>query len=572
MEASKITLGNYSSLFSTDLQKKAKATKVRECDEVDKNCFVAYVDDGTETFDVTIKIGKGKVVEKHDCDCGGTIPFCKHKIALLQHIEADPKPEKKVKKVAKLSPTAILLESADTEKLKLWVLELIKKNKDIELSFVHHFSEEKKKYTPEEIWAISLEAVKAVIGRRKNIESGEVKKIVDVWTTIHSPIIDDYLADVSDKSAFVNFNAIIDIVLSQQMGYAVSSNKFMKYIESLLLKIIEPINKVVYEPSWELAVGHFNKKIFSGDREIKKLYLTFLTSLLTISSDERKAKLSFAMLEQFKIYVSGEKYQLVDYNLTMLSIAESNDLFSQYHTCFKPLYFQNDYNIKLINILIEHDYYELAEQFCKEQINNNSNNKFDYSYFILLKKIYTSTMDDKKLAYVYSVMFNLTYDFNEYNFILEHIQGEENKKKWMKSVRHNALMDAKSNNKKAMNFYFELLNSEKEFKKMLDTLTNFRSYELILKFFEPMYQANKKSFLEAIIMKSYSYSFSGGKYKGEKEETLEELLQKVIKFYSLEYITTLFEYSNKTNLYGYENPFLTYSLDRLPELNGRTSK
>ena len=572
MEASKITLGNYSSLFSTDLQKKAKATKVRECDEVDKNCFVAYVDDGTETFDVTIKIGKGKVVEKHDCDCGGTIPFCKHKIALLQHIEADPKPEKKVKKVAKLSPTALLLESADTEKLKLWVLELIKKNKDIELSFVHHFSEEKKKYTPEEIWAISLEAVKAVIGRRKNIESGEVKKIVDVWTTIHSPIIDDYLADVSDKSAFVNFNAIIDIVLSQQMGYAVSSNKFMKYIESLLLKIIEPINKVVYEPSWEMAVGHFNKKIFSGDREIKKLYLIFLNNLLTISSDERKAKLSFAMLEQFKIYVSGEKYQLVDYNLTMLSIAESNDLFSQYHTCFKPLYFQNDYNIKLINILIEHDYYELAEQFCKEQINNNSNNKFDYSYFILLKKIYTSTMDDKKLAYVYSVMFNLTYDFNEYNFILEHIQGEENKKKWMKSVRHNALMDAKSNNKKAMNFYFELLNSEKEFKKMLDTLTNFRSYELILKFFEPMYQANKKSFLEAIIMKSYSYSFSGGKYKGEKEETLEELLQKVIKFYSLEYITTLFEYSNKTNLYGYENPFLTYSLDRLPELNGRASK
>ena len=137
----------------------------------------------------------------------------------------------------------------------------------------------------------------------------------------------------------------------------------------------------------------------------------------------------------------------------------------------------------------------------------------------------------------------------------------------MKSVRHNALMDAKAYNKKAMNFYFELLNSENNSKKMLDTLTSFRTYELILKFFEPMYQANKKSFLEAIIMKNYSYSFSGGKYRGEKEETLEELLQKVIKFYSLEYITTLFEYSNKTSIYGYENVFLQYSLDRLPELN-----
>ena len=567
MEGSKITLTNYSSLFSADLQKKAKATKVRECDEVDKNCFVAYVDDGTETFDVTIKIGKGKVVEKHDCDCGGTAPFCKHKLALLQHIDADPKPEKKVRKVAKLSPTALLLESADIEKLKLWVLELIKKNKDIELSFLHHFSEEKKKYTPEEIREISLQAVKVVVGRRKNIEAGEVKKIVDVWTTIHKPIIDDYISDVSDKNEFLNFDAIINIVFTQQIFYVVSSNKFFKYIESLLLKIIEPINKVVYEPSWELAVGHFNKKIYSGDREIKKLYLIFLTSLITISSDERKKKLAFAMLEQFKIYVSGEKYQLVEYSLTMLGIAESNDLFSQYHTCFKPIHYQNEYNIKLINVLIAHGYYELAEKFCKQQINNNSNSKYDFSYYILLKKIYVATKDNKKLAYVISVMFNQTYDFNEYNFILDHIEGEENKNKWMKSVRQNALMDAKAYNKKAMNFYFELLNSENNSKKMLDTLTSFRTYELILKFFEPMYQANKKSFLEAIIMKNYSYSLSGGKYRGEKEETLEELLQKVIKFYSLEYITTLFEYSNKTSIYGYENVFLQYSLDRLPELN-----
>jgi len=567
MEGSKITLTNYSSLFSADLQKKAKATKVRECDEVDKNCFVAYVDDGTETFDVTIKIGKGKAVEKHDCDCGGTAPFCKHKLALLQHIDADPKPEKKVRKVAKLSPTALLLESADIEKLKLWVLELIKKNKDIELSFLHHFSEEKKKYTPEEIREISLQAVKVVVGRRKNIEAGEVKKIVDVWTTIHKPIIDDYISDVSDKNEFLNFDAIINIVFTQQIFYVVSSNKFFKYIESLLLKIIEPINKVVYEPSWELAVGHFNKKIYSGDREIKKLYLIFLTSLITISSDERKKKLAFAMLEQFKIYVSGEKYQLVEYNLTMLGIAESNDLFSQYHAFFKPIHYQNEYNIKLINVLIAHGHYELAEKFCKQQINNNSNSKYDFSYYILLKKIYVATKDNKKLAYVISVMFNQTYDFNEYNFILDHIEGEENKNKWMKSVRQNALMDAKAYNKKAMNFYFELLNSENNSKKMLDTLTSFRTYELILKFFEPMYQANKKSFLEAIIMKNYSYSFSGGKYRGEKEETLEELLQKVIKFYSLEYITTLFEYSNKTSIYGYENVFLQYSLDRLPELN-----
>jgi hypothetical protein len=316
-----------------------------------------------------------------------------------------------------------------------------------------------------------------------------------------------------------------------------------------------------------MAVGHFNKKIYSGDREIKKLYLIFLTSLITISSDERKHKLAFAMLEQFKVYVSGEKYQLVEYNLTMLGIAESNDLFSQYHACFKPIHYQNEYNIKLINVLIEHGYYELAEQFCKQQINNNSNSKYDFSYYILLKKIYVATKDNKKLAYVISVMFNQTYDFNEYNFILEHIEGEENRNKWMKSVRQNALNDAKAYNKKAMNFYFELLNSENNFKKMLDTLTSFRSYELILKFFEPMYQANKKSFLEAIIMKNYSYSFSGGKYRGEKEEILEELLQKVIKFYTLEYITTLFEYSNKTSIYAYDNVFLQYSLDRLPELN-----
>ena len=58
----KVSVKNFSSVLPKDLLKLAEKNKVRECDETEKGHFVAYVDEGTDSYDVSLVIeGKGVV-------------------------------------------------------------------------------------------------------------------------------------------------------------------------------------------------------------------------------------------------------------------------------------------------------------------------------------------------------------------------------------------------------------------------------------------------------------------------------------------------------------------------------
>src|SRR5271156_4676146 len=80
-----LTLKNYAAALPADLLLQAKKNKVRECDETEKGHFVAYVDDGNESFDVSLTIKAGNEITHHTCECNSGV-FCRHKAALIAHI------------------------------------------------------------------------------------------------------------------------------------------------------------------------------------------------------------------------------------------------------------------------------------------------------------------------------------------------------------------------------------------------------------------------------------------------------------------------------------------------------
>lgn len=51
-----ITLTNYKATRPPDLLKKATKGSVRECDEIEKGHFQAYVDENDKTFDTYLKV------------------------------------------------------------------------------------------------------------------------------------------------------------------------------------------------------------------------------------------------------------------------------------------------------------------------------------------------------------------------------------------------------------------------------------------------------------------------------------------------------------------------------------
>ncbi|MEJ7682788.1 MAG: hypothetical protein WKG06_33995 [Segetibacter sp.] len=99
-----LSLKNYKTTLPKELQKLAEKNKVRECDETEKGHYVAYVDEGNDTFDVSLILSPDQKIVSHVCDCKNSSSFCRHKTALLIHIEKGSKITQsvKAKKKAKL--------------------------------------------------------------------------------------------------------------------------------------------------------------------------------------------------------------------------------------------------------------------------------------------------------------------------------------------------------------------------------------------------------------------------------------------------------------------------------------
>ena len=116
-----LTLKNFATTLSKDLILLAQKNKVRECDETGKGHFVAYVDEGSESFDVSLEIAAGGKISAHACDCGAKISFCRHKLALLMQIAEGKKEKVTIKARKKESKTEALLANATSEQLKAWV-------------------------------------------------------------------------------------------------------------------------------------------------------------------------------------------------------------------------------------------------------------------------------------------------------------------------------------------------------------------------------------------------------------------------------------------------------------------
>jgi len=62
-------------------RRKAEKFPVREAEETDKGNWVAFVDDGAESYDVQLSLSKGNLLQ-HTCDCGKVDAdgFCLHQL------------------------------------------------------------------------------------------------------------------------------------------------------------------------------------------------------------------------------------------------------------------------------------------------------------------------------------------------------------------------------------------------------------------------------------------------------------------------------------------------------------
>ncbi|PUZ30022.1 hypothetical protein GA0116948_1017 [Chitinophaga costaii] len=494
-----LSLNNVKTVLPKAIITKAGKCTVRECDELEKGHFQAYVDEQAESFDVSITLGDKNIVTAHSCDCKRKQPVCHHKVALLLHLKKGSSlPSSSQKK--KTLQLESLVDQVGVDELRAWIKTLLGKNKDLELAFVHQFTQQQKEHTPADIKQLTQAAVKAVLKNRKKADTSEVKKIVELWIDIHASFVAQYRAHLTDETLFLLFNAIIAAVEDTQGEIITTSNRFDKYLEKQFADLITALDALQDDEAWHTATSYFTNHTIYQQYGLRKSYLFFHEKLLLQASAARKQWHVKALLKQYTNmnlhkYYNGEAYTEMLLNMTM-----NTGLFNTCYSRFKPIYYNNKYNLQLITGLIDLGQLPLAEQYCEQQIKVNVKEEYSIPYLELLRDIYRQEKNDPKLATVLMTLFPLTYNFEDYLFINAQLPDEEQRKNWRSKILARARKA--TYNQHAVAFAFRLMEEEQKHKKMIDYLDSYCSYQLIAQYAEKMILADKQAFLRQLLIRS----------------------------------------------------------------------
>ncbi len=491
-----LTFDNFQERVSKSVLTKAKKMVARDMEEVAPNKFVAYVDDAAKSYDVAIELDK-KEIKDISCDCSNRLTFCVHKVSLINLLKS--KKTSIIKKaVAKMKQTEaeILLDTIDLDTLRLWMATMFKKNKDIEFLFVNEFSKSEANFTKEDVRIIIDKAIKSVIKNKKKIDATELKKIIDALEVALAPVLKfckDNIALPESNELFLFTNSLL---FEFHNNMYLNSIKMLRYIEKIYKEINFYIHSLQNQKQWETIVDE-NVKFLLLEKNIYGMQMETVFHLYdSIDSKERKVFFASVIFDIFTIAVNKETRYIKEVLLFFIKVLSENDLFSKVYRQFTTLRYENEYNVFLIEKLIEIEKYDLAEQFSKEQIERNSNDKYSVDYLKLLFKIFTITQNESKMASLQMKLIFYDYSLENYQLIHKYVPEVEFKKFRTKLLTH--LKRNFYDNPKSGTAYFEILFWEKKYKLMLENISEYTSYELVYLYKEELFLLDKLNFLIAL--------------------------------------------------------------------------
>lgn len=463
--------------------KETKKLKVRDFDQIDKNTFVAYVDQNNESFDVQIILDDKKNIVSKTCDCN-LKTGCIHQTAMLLFLTNEKLVSPKIKKTSqrKLSETDTILNQIDSEDLKHWLSNLLNNNKEVAFLFKSEFGKKNTSFEKKDIQEIIKLAIQSVIGKRKSIETNEVKKIIENLNISLKEVLEYiFSSEINDKT-YNLLETIIDKLLKFEMDYYITSIRITRFIENLNNTLLKTIFNTKDLETWKQSVEFYFSKVF--DNEIYSSYdFELVKNIYSFSEINELQRTFFIKLAEKKFteiqhVVKDDFTRLhIDFEMFFLNIFSENKLFEKYKNLFKPRRFQNEYNIILIRNLIEINELEKAENYCTEQINNNINENYDLPYINFLAEIYSKTNNTHKKATLLANYGAYTFDFENYLFIKKNCSPFEFKK-YRQKILTNANYNSQNGDIQAFDFYYKVIKDDGLKNKLISLLAKSHNLNL----------------------------------------------------------------------------------------------
>lgn len=477
--------------------------KVRECDEEPKGTFIAYVDDGELSYDVKIITDSGGQLLEHCCECKKGKRICLHEAALMAFVLSSKRPKgkgKTTKTEAKL-PFHAMLEAVGHDELKVWVAELLAKNKDLELSFYARFKAENTSYKSDDIQKLILDGKKAILKNRRKADVSEVKKLVETWKGLHQPIVDACVNDPVNEGNLKVITAIVVGVLDQQAVIESNSKAIFKYAHTVMKGMLDPVRAIDSPSSWQDVVVYFAKQAALLTYPASGHFMRFLLDLAAVSDVNRKRFILEILMQHGRSFREIHYKDTVNQLNELLGFTVEAALFVDHHQFFKPITYENGYNLKLIDALIVIACMDRAESIALDQIKANLRADFDYAYLIRLKRIYQRQNNVKSLLPILDRLFLYHFDFDDY-LLIRKFKDPASLDKWELKVYTQARLASSQGSIQAECFCFSYLNHIENFGKMLDLIKEARSIVSFIHFFDTLFQFDAERLLVNILKMS----------------------------------------------------------------------
>jgi hypothetical protein len=525
--------------FSPAIIKKALTYPVRELEQETKGRWVAFVDEDTESFDVQLFIIKKKVAE-HYCDCRESNEnFCKHKVAVLLKIEEKATGEKTTTKRVikkKVDPLSQLLDQVEHDDLKKWLKEILLQQKDLSISFLNRFTVKPADYTDEEIQLITDKAVKSIVKNKRKIDQSELKKILLLLKDVHEPVMEYYLSNISDSEKVFVLATLLQTIEKWDIAFKIKSTKIATYKTELLARTIQPLYDIENEKVWQKVINAYFDEVVKDEISLNENWLQLLTNIIKL--DVRKERVDF-MLSSFKKIYTFNKAQRNGFASAVLT-AHIWELYSSLHRlpeCIKwlsPIHYENAFNLKLIDALLDNGYPDIAEQHCINIIKNNYYEEYNQPYQERLMHLYADNPAKRKeLHQLLLQLLPATGSFEDYRMLQKEIfinkPDEWQKWKIKMLAQLTVLMRERVDSAK---FLFSIYQDENKYDTMADKLQESATIELALDYFDILFQFSKQKFLKSLFYFSSIY-----KYQEYNAQFYPLLANKVRKHYTEKEIT-----------------------------------
>ncbi len=507
---------------------------------------MAYVDEGNDSFDVSISLDTDKKLIEYSCDCDKE-RICVHVQTLYNQVTV-VQPKKLQPPVPKTKSLKTVLDNADPDVLKEWVWQLVSANEEVKLLFTNEFKPPTH-YDPANVRELLTNAKKAVIGNEAFPQNKQVVRFVKSLSMILRRIVRFYLEAPFEKEHYDTIKTVLEYL--DENNVRIDSEKLLDSITDSLTPIVEALRQINDEELFKKSVGFFLQ-----DLHIDKPSGTCAVRLLSLLSKTVDADRARYLIEQFASIFTGFTGAVNDFSNESAKLYKNmlvfHHVFDVYGYTIPMGLADQETNNEIVQQLIASRKLEAAALRSWKIYRNSWLDQHQIAALRLLKTINISRGDDADLARVLELLVLRTYDYEDFVLLqrqLSHDKAASLRKRMMDTACAQLHI-----NPSKFPFVFKVFESEKNYEKMLRFLNRTGSYRVIEPSIEVLIEFNSDLFLKKMFeIRDHLGPDSNYNVDGEEFECVNRLVSVTLKHYSEEDLRSTLEkfFSNKTNYFGF---------------------